>query len=54
MVSPLNALNIVRDSATYITNSKGGYGAVREICDLIISSKGSNPCLEFERYIGKR
>ena len=49
-----NALNIVKDSATYITKSKGGYGAVREICDLIISSRGSNPCLEFERFIGKR
>ncbi len=49
-----NALDIVRDSATYITKNKGGHGAVREICDLIIGLKGSNPSLEFERYIGKR
>ena len=48
-----NAIDEVKDSATYITKNEGGYGAVREICDLIIRSKGSNSCLEFERYIKK-
>ena len=48
-----NAIDEVKASATYITKSEGGYGAVREICDLIIRSKGSNPSLEFERYIKK-
>jgi 3-deoxy-D-manno-octulosonate 8-phosphate phosphatase (KDO 8-P phosphatase) len=49
-----NALNEVRKKADFITKHFGGDGAVREICDLIIRSKGSSPNLEFERYIGKR
>ena len=49
-----NAIDIVKDSADYITKRFGGDGAVREICDLIIRSKGSSPSLEFERYIEKR
>ena len=49
-----NAIDIVKDKATYITKRFGGKGAVREICDLIISSKGSNSMLEFQRYIKKR
>jgi 3-deoxy-D-manno-octulosonate 8-phosphate phosphatase (KDO 8-P phosphatase) len=48
-----NAIDIVKDSADYITMRFGGDGAVREICDLIILSKGSSPSLEFERYIEK-
>ncbi len=49
-----NAIDIVKDSAHYITKRFGGDGAVREICDLIIRKKGSNSSLEFERYIQKR
>ena len=49
-----NAMEIVKDSADYISNRFGGDGAVREICDLIIHSKGSSSSLEFERYIEKR
>ena len=49
-----NALDIVKDNASYITKRLGGNGAVREICDLIISSKRSTPATEFERYIEKR
>ena len=49
-----NAIDIVKDSAYCITKRFGGDGAVREICDLIIRSKGSNSSLEFERYIQKR
>jgi 3-deoxy-D-manno-octulosonate 8-phosphate phosphatase (KDO 8-P phosphatase) len=49
-----NAIDIVKDSAYYITKRFGGDGAVREICDLIIRTKGSNSSLEFERYIQKR
>ena len=48
-----NAVDIVKDSAHYITKKLGGSGAVREICDLIICSRGSNPSLEFEQYIKK-
>ena len=49
-----NAIDIVKDSADFITKRSGGDGAVREICDLIIRSKGSSSSLEFERYIEKR
>ena len=49
-----NAIDIVKERADYITKRFGGDGAVREICDLIIRSKGSSPSLEFERYIEKR
>ena len=49
-----NAIDIVKDSADYISKRSGGDGAVREICDLIIHSKGSSSSLEFERYIEKR
>ena len=48
-----NAVDIVKDSAHYMTKKLGGSGAVREICDLIICSRGSNSSLEFERYIKK-
>ena len=48
-----NAVDIVKDSAHYITKKLGGSGAAREICDLIIYSRGSNSSLEFERYIKK-
>ena len=49
-----NAIDIVKDNADFITKRFGGDGAVREICDLIIHSKGSSSSLEFERYIEKR
>ena len=45
-----NAIDIVRDSSDYITKKFGGDGAVREICDLIIHSKGLNSSTEFEHY----
>ena len=46
-----NALDIVKNSANFITKNMGGNGAVREICDLLIRSKGSDSTLEFDRYI---
>jgi 3-deoxy-D-manno-octulosonate 8-phosphate phosphatase (KDO 8-P phosphatase) len=48
-----NAIDIVRDSSDYITKKLGGNGAVREICDLIIQSKGLNSSTEFEHYTKK-
>ena len=48
-----NAIDIVRDSSDYITKKLGGNGAVREICDLIIQSKGLNSLTEFEHYTKK-
>jgi 3-deoxy-D-manno-octulosonate 8-phosphate phosphatase (KDO 8-P phosphatase) len=49
-----NAVNDVKNSADYITKRFGGDGAVREICDLIISSKGSTPSLQFQNLIKQR
>ena len=49
-----NAVDIVKDNADYITKRSGGYGAIREICDLIINSRGSCSTSEFENYIEKR
>ena len=49
-----DAIDIVKDSAHYITKKLSGNGAVREICDLIILSRGSNSSLEFQHYIEKR
>ena len=49
-----DAINTVKDSAHYITKKLSGNGAVREICDLIILSRGSNSSLEFQRYVEKR
>ena len=48
-----NAVDIVKEKAHYTTKRVGGNGAVREICDLIISSKGTTPVSEFERFIEK-
>ena len=49
-----NAINDVKESAHYITKQFGGDGAVREICDFIIHSKGSSSIKVFERYIDKK
>ena len=49
-----NAVNDVKNSADYITKRFGGDGAVREICDLIVRSKGSTPSLQFQNFIKKR
>lgn len=35
--APANAVQPVKDRADYVTEKTGGYGAVREVCDLIIS-----------------
>ena len=48
-----NAIDIVKVRANYVTKKLGGNGAVREICDLIIHSKGSSSSMEFERYVYK-
>jgi len=49
-----DAIDTVKDNAHYITKKLSGNGAVREICDLIILSKGSNSSLEFQHYVEKR
>lgn len=37
---PANAVNEVRQRCHFICDRSGGFGAVREVCDLIIRSKG--------------
>ena len=49
-----NAIDTVKHSAHYISKKFGGDGAVREICDLIIRSKGSTSSLELSRYIQEK
>ena len=49
-----NAVADVKNSADFITTRFGGNGAVREVCDLIIRSKGSTPSLAFKQYIKMR
>ena len=49
-----NAIDTVKERADFVTKRFGGDGAVREICDLIIQSKGTDYSLEFERYIEMR
>ena len=45
-VAVANALDVVKKSADYITNHSGGYGAVREICDLLLKAQGFWPEVE--------
>ena len=49
-----NAVADVKNSADFISRRLGGNGAVREICDLIIHSRGSKPFFVFKDYIKKR
>ena len=49
-----NAVADVKNSADFISRQLGGDGAVREICDLIIHSRGSKPSFVFKDYIKKR
>ncbi|MGL1931200.1 MAG: HAD hydrolase family protein [Desulfotalea sp.] len=39
-VTPANGAKEVKELVHYVTDQKGGSGAVREICDLIIEAKG--------------
>jgi 3-deoxy-D-manno-octulosonate 8-phosphate phosphatase (KDO 8-P phosphatase) len=40
-ISVPNAPQLVRDHAHYLTQREGGYGAVREACELIMSAQGT-------------
>lgn len=39
-VAVADAHPLVRQQATYTTQLKGGYGAVRELCDLLLEARG--------------
>ena len=38
-VAVANAVNEVRDHCDYTTKARGGFGAVREVCDLVIAAR---------------
>lgn len=39
-IAPAQAHEAVRQTAHYVTQAKGGFGAVREACDLILKAQG--------------
>ncbi len=39
--APCDAASPVRQVAAYVTQARGGYGAVREVCDLILANRVS-------------
>jgi 3-deoxy-D-manno-octulosonate 8-phosphate phosphatase (KDO 8-P phosphatase) len=53
--SVADAVDVVKKSVDYITNNKGGYGAVREVCELILKAQGKWPEIaakyEFTEYV---
>jgi 3-deoxy-D-manno-octulosonate 8-phosphate phosphatase (KDO 8-P phosphatase) len=42
-VAVADAVPVVRKAAVYVTRTPGGRGAIRELCDLILSARTSNP-----------
>ena len=45
-VAPLDAAREVRERVHWVTRSGGGQGAVREICDVLLSAQGSKQDIE--------
>jgi len=39
-VAVADALDLVKKTADYITVNKGGYGAVREVCEMLLEAQG--------------
>ena len=46
-VAVADGVKEVREKADFVTKKKGGYGAVREACELILKSKGAWPKIGF-------
>src|SRR5207247_5975478 len=42
-VAVANAVPAVRTAAVYVTRALGGHGAIRELCDLILSARQTKP-----------
>ena len=38
--APADAVSEVRSSVHFVTNNAGGWGAVREVCDLLLKEQG--------------
>ena len=45
-IAVTDAVKEVRDTACYITKNRGGNGAVREVCDLILEAQGARPQID--------
>ncbi|MCL2039919.1 MAG: HAD hydrolase family protein [Bacteroidetes bacterium] len=45
---PSNAMDIVKEKVNYVCNKKGGEGAVREVCDMILLAKNYPITLQYE------
>jgi 3-deoxy-D-manno-octulosonate 8-phosphate phosphatase (KDO 8-P phosphatase) len=39
--APADALDAVVQQAHFVTRNRGGWGAVREVCDLILTAQGT-------------
>lgn len=39
-IAVANAVQVVQERCDYVTRSRGGFGAVREVCDLVAGSQG--------------
>lgn len=51
-VAPANAVLEVKEMVHYTTEQSGGHGAVRELCDLILESKGKLKTI-FQQYMNR-
>ena len=40
-ISVPDSPQLVRDHSSYVTQRSGGHGAVREVCELIMSAQGT-------------
>ncbi len=38
--APCDAVDKIKNEVDFVSSQKGGYGAVREVCDLILYAKG--------------
>ena len=41
-VAVANAVTVLQEKCDYVTRKPGGFGAVREVCDLVIAARGSS------------
>ncbi|MCF8081953.1 MAG: HAD-IIIA family hydrolase [Deltaproteobacteria bacterium] len=46
-VAVSDAVSEIRQEADFITRTKGGWGAVREVCDWLLRCKGRSPKMSF-------
>lgn len=51
-LAPANAVLEVQDVVHYVTTQEGGRGAVREVCDLILTATGKHKQL-LQQYMGR-